>query len=168
MAPPRGAPTVAGSNPCTLPQKFMTPYTSKPAIAQLVEHLTVDVCSNQMVPGSIPGGRIFGLGSSYVSSFVAARGLRLMRPTVTAATRRCAVARRTEQLRGSRHLRPKIALYPSSDHVGFIVTPLWQHRASASALLPRHHHHEGAAREGGREGAAASKEERERERKRER
>ena len=32
---------------------------SKPAIAQLVEHLTVDSCSNQMVPGSIPGGRIF-------------------------------------------------------------------------------------------------------------
>ena len=30
-----------------------------PAIAQLVEHLTVDCCSNQMVPGSIPGGRIF-------------------------------------------------------------------------------------------------------------
>ena len=31
---------------------------SKPAIAQLVEHLTVEPCSNQMVPGSIPGGRI--------------------------------------------------------------------------------------------------------------
>ena len=30
-----------------------------PAIAQLVEHLTVDHCSNQMVPGSIPGGRTF-------------------------------------------------------------------------------------------------------------
>ena len=29
-----------------------------PAIAQLGEHLTVDICSNQMVPGSIPGGRI--------------------------------------------------------------------------------------------------------------
>ena len=29
-----------------------------PAIAQLAEHLTVDACSNQMVPGSIPGGRI--------------------------------------------------------------------------------------------------------------
>ena len=29
------------------------------ALAQLVEHLTVDPCSNQMVPGSIPGGRIF-------------------------------------------------------------------------------------------------------------
>ena len=28
-----------------------------PAIAQLVEHLTVECCSNQMVPGSIPGGR---------------------------------------------------------------------------------------------------------------
>jgi hypothetical protein len=32
---------------------------AKPAIAQLVEHLTVESCSNQMVPGSIPGGRIF-------------------------------------------------------------------------------------------------------------
>ena len=31
-----------------------------PAIAQLVEHLTVECCSNQMVPGSIPGGRTFG------------------------------------------------------------------------------------------------------------
>ena len=30
----------------------------KPAIAQLVEHLTVELCSYQMVPGSIPGGRI--------------------------------------------------------------------------------------------------------------
>ena len=28
----------------------------KPAIAQLVEHLTADFCGNQMVPGSIPGG----------------------------------------------------------------------------------------------------------------
>ena len=34
-----------------------------PAIAQLVEHLTVDRCSNQMVPGSIPGGRILELMS---------------------------------------------------------------------------------------------------------
>ena len=32
---------------------------TKPAIAQLVEHLTVDSRSNQMVPGSIPGGRIY-------------------------------------------------------------------------------------------------------------
>ena len=29
----------------------------KPVIAQLVEHVTPDSCSNQMVPGSIPGGR---------------------------------------------------------------------------------------------------------------
>ena len=37
---------------------------STPAIAQLVEHLTVECCSYQMVPGSIPGGRILkGLGS---------------------------------------------------------------------------------------------------------
>ena len=31
----------------------------KPSIAQLAEHLTVEYCSNQMVPGSIPGRRIF-------------------------------------------------------------------------------------------------------------
>ena len=30
-----------------------------PAIAQLAEHLTVEACSDQMVPGSIPGGRMF-------------------------------------------------------------------------------------------------------------
>ena len=38
----------------------MATCKNTPAIAQLVEHLTVDACSNQMVPGSIPGGRIFG------------------------------------------------------------------------------------------------------------
>ena len=32
---------------------------ASPAIAQLVEHLTVECCSNQMVPGSIPGAQIF-------------------------------------------------------------------------------------------------------------
>ena len=32
--------------------------SAKPAIAQLVEHLTVESCRNQIVPGSIPGGRI--------------------------------------------------------------------------------------------------------------
>ena len=32
--------------------------SSNLAIAQLVEHLTVDSCSDQMVPGSIPGGQI--------------------------------------------------------------------------------------------------------------
>ena len=34
-----------------------------PAIAQLVGHL-VDLCSNQMVPGSIPGGWIFSMRAS--------------------------------------------------------------------------------------------------------
>ena len=38
----------------------------KPAVAQLVEHLTVDVCSYQMVPGSTPGGRIW-LGASILA-----------------------------------------------------------------------------------------------------
>ena len=42
-----------------------------PAIAQLVEHLTVDLCSNQMVPGSIPGGRIFATLSGIVLQSVA-------------------------------------------------------------------------------------------------
>ena len=41
----------------------------KPAIAQLVEHLTVDCCRNQMVPGSIPGGRILiSLGWAFCDS----------------------------------------------------------------------------------------------------
>ncbi len=31
---------------------------SSPAVAQLVEYLTVDLCSHQTVPGWIPGGRI--------------------------------------------------------------------------------------------------------------
>ena len=39
------------------PGSIPPPFPGKPAIAQLVEHLTVDTCSNQMVPGSIPGGR---------------------------------------------------------------------------------------------------------------
>jgi hypothetical protein len=30
---------------------------TNPAIAQLAEHLTVEISSDQMVPGSIPGGR---------------------------------------------------------------------------------------------------------------
>ena len=38
---------------------WLTKELATPAIAQLVEHLTVDRCSNQMVPGSIPGGRTF-------------------------------------------------------------------------------------------------------------
>ena len=38
---------------------MLTEAVSKPAIAQLVEHLTVETCSDQMVPGSIPGGRTF-------------------------------------------------------------------------------------------------------------
>ena len=39
-------------------QARQAPAASKPAIAQLAEHLTVELCSNQMVPGSIPGGRM--------------------------------------------------------------------------------------------------------------
>jgi hypothetical protein len=41
------------------PQRKTEHTSDTPAIAQLVEHLTVDHCSNQMVPGSIPGGRTF-------------------------------------------------------------------------------------------------------------
>ena len=40
----------------------------QPAIAQLVEHLTVECCSNQMVPGSIPGGRILLLCHAKLTS----------------------------------------------------------------------------------------------------
>ena len=32
--------------------------SGRPVIAQLVEHLTVESCRHQMVPGSIPGDRI--------------------------------------------------------------------------------------------------------------
>ena len=38
-------------------QRFI-PSSVKPVIDQLAEHLTVDVCRYQMVPGSIPGDRI--------------------------------------------------------------------------------------------------------------
>ena len=41
-----------------------------PAIAQLVEHQSVDICSNQMVPDLIPGGRmcvLIELGGTCVS-----------------------------------------------------------------------------------------------------
>ena len=41
---------------------------AKPAIAQLAEHLTVESCSNQMVPGSIPGGRIYGANARPVAA----------------------------------------------------------------------------------------------------
>lgn len=44
---------------CSLTLRVEAFSMSRPAIAQLVEHLTVDICSNQMVPGSIPGGRIY-------------------------------------------------------------------------------------------------------------
>ena len=47
--------------------------SNKPAIAQLVEHLTVETCSNQMVPGSIPGGRTCPL----LYHELEARGVRL-------------------------------------------------------------------------------------------
>ena len=42
----------------------MSCITFKPAMAQLVEHPTVDVCSYQMVPGSSPGGG-FGLVQAF-------------------------------------------------------------------------------------------------------
>ena len=38
---------------------------NRPAIAQLVEHLTVECCSNQEVPGSMPGGQIFYCATSF-------------------------------------------------------------------------------------------------------
>ena len=41
----------------TRPDSLLLSNGIKPAIAQLVEHLTVDLCSDQMVPDSIPGGR---------------------------------------------------------------------------------------------------------------
>ena len=49
---------VHGLAACEIIVKCSRKYTGKPGIAQLVEHLTVELCSYQMVPGSIPGGRI--------------------------------------------------------------------------------------------------------------
>ena len=46
------------------PHSFKDFPPPSPGIAELVEHLTVDLCSNQMVPGSIPEGRIFGMRAS--------------------------------------------------------------------------------------------------------
>ena len=50
---------VPPSNTAAWVQEASSDVCAPPAIAQLVEHLTVECCSNQMVPGSIPGGRIF-------------------------------------------------------------------------------------------------------------
>ena len=52
----------------------------KPAIAQLVEHLTVESCSHQMVPGSIPGRRIL----------LIVAGKRLLRTSMGSQARKCA------------------------------------------------------------------------------
>ena len=41
----------------------------KPAIAQLAEHLTVELCSYQIVPGSIPGGRTCKCGRQDKAGF---------------------------------------------------------------------------------------------------
>ena len=70
-----------------------TEHTSDtPAIAQLVEHLTVDHCSNQMVPGSIPGGRTFAF------LFTWNRVLqRKRRKKIRAPAQASTGARRTEQ-----------------------------------------------------------------------
>ena len=53
-----------------------------PAIAQLAEHLTVDTCSNQMVPGSIPGGRTFFARFAKPIILYASKAHRLIRQTL--------------------------------------------------------------------------------------
>ena len=50
---------------------LMAPQCFKPVIAQLVEHLTVEFRSDQMVPGSIPGDRISFMGARSASCCVA-------------------------------------------------------------------------------------------------
>ena len=45
-----------GANACSGRAQSVASW--HPVIAQLVEHLTVESCSDQMVPGSIPGDRI--------------------------------------------------------------------------------------------------------------
>ena len=51
---------------------FALALNNMPAIAQLAEHLTVAPCSNQMVPGSIPGGRIFLAQHAFRRRYVSA------------------------------------------------------------------------------------------------
>ena len=56
---PRASRMLSGcdtTTPCA--RACCTPAVPNPATAQLVEHLAVEPCNNQMVPGSIPGGRI--------------------------------------------------------------------------------------------------------------
>ena len=60
---------------------------AQPAIAQLVEHLTVERCRNQMVPGSIPGGRIFDMQPLYriiglLGSPSGSKGARELKPSI--------------------------------------------------------------------------------------
>ena len=42
----------------------------KPDVAQLVEHLTPELCRDQMVLGSTPGGRTFSVGCSPMQNLV--------------------------------------------------------------------------------------------------
>ena len=66
----------------------------QPAIAQLVEHLTVERCRNQMVPGSIPGGRTFVMQHLY----------RTAKPTNLSQHGTCCIlGERDSQLKCSRH-----------------------------------------------------------------
>ena len=57
VKPAGGAPRRGTGSPQHITLIPHTPFAT-PAIAQLAEHLTVEACRNQMVPGSIPGRRI--------------------------------------------------------------------------------------------------------------
>ena len=70
-----------------------------PAIAQLVEHLTVDACSDQMVPGSIPGGRMSTRHSCRQRSNSARFAGRLCRNARARQSRSLLQCRRTPPLR---------------------------------------------------------------------
>ena len=61
----------------------------KPAIAQLVEHLTVECCSNQMVPGSIPGGRKFRIQVLKLTAYIHMCMQSVAQPKLQAHTQAC-------------------------------------------------------------------------------
>ena len=99
--------------------------SATPAIAQLVEHLTVDACSDQMVPGSIPGGRMLchavGLAVGNASARTQATA-HLMNVFHSECLSNAANARRTSQIADPRALalraeRPDFAAHPCSANV---------------------------------------------------
>ena len=66
---------------CRIHQVAKWNSKGKPAIAQLVEHLNAGICSDQMVPGSIPGGRTFSQFACIAVSELVIANARTCKPT---------------------------------------------------------------------------------------